>query len=81
VEGKAGAVDTPIGGLPRLEDINLEGIALSDEARSKLFGFDAAGWQAEFDSIGEYLAGYGPRMPQALQDEQSRIAGSLRGTA
>ena len=46
---------------------------------ARLFGFDAAGWQAEFASIGDYLDGYGPRMPQALRDEQRRIAAELAG--
>ncbi len=77
VKGEAGAVDTPIGHLPGPGDLNLDGVELSDEARAKLFGFEQAGWQAEFDSIGEYLDGYGPRMPQALKDEQARIAGLL----
>ena len=35
------------------------------------------GWKAEFDSIGEYLDTYGPRMPPALKDEQQRIAAAL----
>ena len=77
VEGKADAVETPIGHLPRAEDLNLEGVALSDEAHDLLFGFDRAGWQAEFASIGDYLAEYGPRLPQALLDEQRRIAQAL----
>jgi phosphoenolpyruvate carboxykinase (GTP) len=77
VEGEAGAVDTPIGALPRIDDINLEGVALSDEAREKLFGFDREGWRAELDGIGGYLDEYGPRMPRALKDEQRRIADSL----
>jgi phosphoenolpyruvate carboxykinase (GTP) len=74
VSGEANAVETPIGYLPAATDLNLDGIALSDEAKAKLFGFDHAGWQAEFGSIGDYLAEYGPRMPQALRDEQQRIA-------
>ncbi len=77
VEGKGGAVETPIGHLPRAADLNLDGVPLSDEARAKLFGLDHAGWQAEFASIGDYLAEYGPRLPQALKDEQQRIAGML----
>ena len=59
--------------------IDLDGVALSDEARAKLFGFDADGWKAEFAGIGEYLDEYGPRMPAALKDEQRRIAALLRG--
>jgi phosphoenolpyruvate carboxykinase (GTP) len=77
VEGKAGAIETPIGNLPRIADLNVDGIALGDEAQAKLFGFDAAGWRAEFESIGEYLAEYGPRMPQQLHVEQQRIAATL----
>jgi phosphoenolpyruvate carboxykinase (GTP) len=79
VDGEVGAVETPIGALPRLEEINLEGVALSDEAREALFGFEADGWRSEVERIGEYLDEYGPRMPQALKDEQRRIAGSLAG--
>ncbi len=77
VEGSVAATETPIGHLPAAGDINLDGVALSDEARTKLFGLDRAGWQAEFASLGEYLAEYGPRLPQALLDEQQRIASAL----
>jgi phosphoenolpyruvate carboxykinase (GTP) len=77
VEGRAGAVETPIGALPKVDEINLAGVALSDEARERLFGFERDGWRAEFESIGSYLGEYGPRMPQALKDEQRRIAGAL----
>ena len=78
-DGEVGAVETPIGYLPAEADLNLDGVALSDEARAKLFGFDADGWRAEFASIGEYLDEYGPRMPVALKEEQQRIAGELAG--
>ncbi len=77
VKGDANAVETPIGHLPVANDLNLDGVALSEEASAKLFGFDQRGWRAEFDSIGEYLDEYSPRMPQALKDEQQRIAASL----
>ncbi len=77
VKGTANATETPIGFLPGADDLNLDGVALSAEARAKLFGFDHAGWTAELAGIGEYLDDYGPRMPQALKDEQRRIAGGL----
>ncbi|WP_235592201.1 phosphoenolpyruvate carboxykinase (GTP) [Lysobacter capsici] len=79
VKGEAGATQTPIGYLPKATDLNLDGVSLNEEAHAKLFGFDHAGWSAEFDSIGEYLGEYGPRMPQALHDEQQRIAAALKG--
>ena len=77
VEGTAGGVETPIGTLPRIDDLQLDGVTLSESARDALFGFDRAAWATEFDSIGTYLAEYGPRMPQVLHDEQRRIAGAL----
>ncbi len=79
VKGEAGAVETEIGHLPSPGDLNLDGVSLGEEAQAKLFGFDRAGWAAEFDSIGDYLREYGPRMPQALHDEQQRIAAALKG--
>jgi phosphoenolpyruvate carboxykinase (GTP) len=79
VEGKAGAVETPIGALPKAGEINLEGVALPESARDTLFGFDRDGWRSEFEHLGEYLAEYGPRMPESLKAEQQRIAGQLEG--
>jgi phosphoenolpyruvate carboxykinase (GTP) len=78
-DGEVGAVETPIGALPRIEDLNLDGVSLTDEARAVLFGFDRDAWRAEFDSIGGFLDEYGPRMPQALRDEQARIRAALEG--
>ncbi len=78
VDGRANAVETPIGYLPTDADLNLEGIALSGDARATLFGFDRAGWQAELASIGTYLDEYGPRMPQGLKEEQQWIAICLK---
>jgi len=79
VQGKAGVVETPIGGLPEPSELDLEGLVLTDEARERLFGFDRDGWNAEFASIGDYLDSYGARMPAALKQEQQRIAAALAG--
>ncbi|HSD15932.1 MAG TPA: phosphoenolpyruvate carboxykinase (GTP) [Thermomonas sp.] len=77
VEGTAGAIETPIGLLPREHDLDLRGLDLGDEARALLFGFDQTGWQAEFASIGDYLDGYGPRLPVALGLAHGGIAMAL----
>ena len=73
VAGEVDSVETPIGHLPKVEDINLDGVPLTDEARQKLFGYDRDGWRQEFAGIGEYLDEYGPRMPEALKREQQRM--------
>ena len=80
-EGKASAVETPVGLFPKREDMNLEGLKLSDEAREVLFGYDREGWQAEMASIGDYLAEFGPRLPAALEAERQRVAAALDAEA
>ena len=77
VEGTANAIETPVGLQPADGSINLDGLDLGEEARALLFGFDRAGWQAEFEGIAGYLADYGIRMPTDLMQEQARIAKAL----
>lgn len=80
-EGKASAVETPVGLFPKREDMNLDGLRLSDEARDVLFSYDRDGWKAEMASIGEYLAEFGPRLPAALEAEHQRVAAALEAEA
>ena len=78
-EGRAGAVETPIGHLPRADDLNLDGLDLDGAALQTLLTFDRDGWRAEFDSLGAYLDEFGARMPQALKDEHGRVVSALGG--
>ncbi len=76
-EGTAQAQQTPIGAVPRREDLNLDGLAMSDAAVSQLLAVDRDGWRREFEAIGEYLDEYGSRTPAALRAERERIAAAL----
>jgi phosphoenolpyruvate carboxykinase (GTP) len=75
--GKAGAVDTPIGLLPRREDLNLAGLDLPAGALDALLTVDLEGWQSEFAHIGTFLGEFGPRMPRALLDEHARAEAAI----
>ena len=77
ISGEAQAVDTPIGRLPRLSDLNTEGLTLSAEARETLLSLDLPAWHDELGSIAVYLDELGPRVPQALRRECERVAASL----
>jgi phosphoenolpyruvate carboxykinase (GTP) len=79
VEGDAGAQDSPIGALPGMHDINLDGVTLGDEARRELFMVDAAGWRKECAGIREYLQGYDDRLPAALAEQLARTEAALVG--
>jgi len=77
VEGSVGAVETPVGRLPRREDLNLEGLDIPAAALEALLEVDAEGWRRELAAIGDYLGEFGERTPPALLAEQRRVAVAL----
>ncbi|MEO7149259.1 MAG: phosphoenolpyruvate carboxykinase domain-containing protein, partial [Rhodanobacteraceae bacterium] len=77
VAGEVDAVETPIGLLPKKEDLDVDGLRLDDAALDTLLEIDVEGWKGELAAIGEYLDGYGAHMPQTLKDEQHGIAAAL----
>ncbi len=66
LEGDVDAVETPIGRLPKREDLELAGLDISDEVITELFKVDAASWSAEADLTQEYFAQFGEHTPQEL---------------
>jgi phosphoenolpyruvate carboxykinase (GTP) len=77
VTGQAGAVETPVGNLPKPSDLNTDGLGLDDATLEQLLTIDRDGWKAEMESIGEYLDSYGERTPHALKAERAKIAAQL----
>jgi phosphoenolpyruvate carboxykinase (GTP) len=75
--GRAQAKETPIGYLPRPEDIDLKGLALSDSALHQLIDVDTAAWHTEIDDIGKYLESYGARMPEQLRHRHQQVKQAL----
>jgi phosphoenolpyruvate carboxykinase (GTP) len=69
VEGKAGAAETPLGNMPRPQDLNREGLDCSDDALNTILTVDKATWKASFDETREYFSIFGDRFPKALNDE------------
>ena len=77
VQGRAEAVETPIGLLPDPGHFDLQGIGMSREDFDGLFELDPVAWREEFDEISEYLSSYGPSMPEKLRAEAHRIIAAL----
>lgn len=68
-EGKADAVETPIGYLPRPEDINLEGLDMDIETLKKILTVDNEKWTAETNEIAEYYKIFGDKLPEELKNQ------------
>jgi phosphoenolpyruvate carboxykinase (GTP) len=76
-EGKVGAVETPIGYLPHPGDIDINGLDVSSETLEQLLAVDPAQWRKEMESIGEYFAEFGDRLPAELKAEHQKVVSAL----
>jgi phosphoenolpyruvate carboxykinase (GTP) len=76
-EGRAGAEETPIGFLPRKEDLDLRGLDLADGALHQLLDLDNDAWHREIDDVGRYLEEFGDRTPPALREQYKRVKKAL----
>ncbi|MFZ9709722.1 MAG: phosphoenolpyruvate carboxykinase (GTP), partial [Steroidobacteraceae bacterium] len=68
-EGRAEAADTPIGRLPRAEDLNLKGLDIAPTALSQLLSVQPDEWRAEAADMAQYFDEYGDRTPAPLRRE------------
>ncbi|MGA9341102.1 MAG: phosphoenolpyruvate carboxykinase (GTP) [Rhodanobacteraceae bacterium] len=75
--GTAKTTETPIGLIPQQGELDLAGLDLAPSTVNELFDVDAAGWQAELRSVGEYLDSFGGRMPNRLKVERQRVADAV----
>ena len=75
--GEAQAVATPIGNLPRPQDLDSQGLNLDAAALASLLSVDRKQWRAEMQDVARYFKEFGKRVPKALWDEQQQIATAL----
>ena len=76
-DGAVPAVDTPIGRLPRVEDLDLNGLELPEGAMDRLLCVDVDAWLHEVPLIKEHFAKFGTRLPEGLKQETARLAKRL----
>ncbi len=67
VAGEVAGRDTPIGILPRPEELDQAGLKLSADDLEELLAVDNEGWRREMADIDEYLAQIGDRVPLRLK--------------
>ena len=73
ISGEVGAMDSPIGRLPKVEDLNLDGLDIPDADLEELFTVDAAAWKTEADLTEEFYDTFGDRLPAALRAELASL--------
>jgi phosphoenolpyruvate carboxykinase (GTP) len=76
-DGKVHAVDTPIGRLPEVADLDTKGLDLPSADIAKLLSVDLEGWHAEIPSIREHFARFGTHLPDGLNREVAELEDRL----
>jgi phosphoenolpyruvate carboxykinase (GTP) len=73
LEGLVGARDTAIGRVPSADDLDLDGLDLTNQQLSLLLGVDPEVWKEEAALIPEAYDRFGDRLPAALWSEYEAL--------
>lgn len=76
-EGKADADETPIGFVPKAQDINLEGLDFSVEQLKDILSVDKELWKTETQGIEEFYGKFGDKLPQELRNQLNTLKAKL----
>ena len=79
--GEALALSTPVGLMPRAEDLDLTGLTVSAQTLDALLAVDPSVWSAEMDDLEKFFASFGTRTPAALLQQIARIRGAFARSA
>ena len=71
------ARETPIGFLPKPEDINTSGLTITNEAMEELVHIDNQKWLDEMAGIRDYFEEYEERLPEKLLEEHAKVIQAL----
>jgi phosphoenolpyruvate carboxykinase (GTP) len=75
---KVGAERTPIGHLPRENDLEIGGSDVSLTDLALLLDVDPEEWMAEVGRSGKFLSNFSERLPRAIQSEHEALTRRLR---
>jgi phosphoenolpyruvate carboxykinase (GTP) len=78
VDGKVGAVESPIGLMPKDGDLDLSGLAIAPDSMKELMSVKTEEWKTEIPDIEAHYAIFGNRLPQKLKDQLAGLAGRLK---
>lgn len=76
--GRVPAKETPIGLVPYLSDLNLEGLGIPNERLERLLEINPDEWESELEEIRKFFGQFGKRMPEEIWHEYRALAKSLR---
>ncbi len=76
-EGKVGAKETPIGFVPEVDDLDMEGLDISKETLADLLNVDSGIWKEEAAGIEEFYKKFGDHLPAELKKQLDELKARL----
>ncbi len=73
LEGEAGAQDTPVGAVPRPEDLYLEDLGESPARVAEALRVDAGEWRRELPTMHEHFDRFGTKLPPEFREELAEL--------
>jgi phosphoenolpyruvate carboxykinase (GTP) len=77
LEGRASAVETPIGMIPTVESLDVTGLAMSAQDLEAALRVDPDEWRAEIPQVSEWFAKFGDKLPAVLWAELDALKARL----
>ncbi len=77
IDSAVASVETPIGLLPRREDVDLDGLELAPDSWEQLFAIDREAWHEEADSAAAFFDGFGARLPDGIRRQLAELRSRL----
>jgi len=77
IDGTTEAIETPIGMVPKTEDLDVSGLDLAADALESLLAVDVIEWQNELSLIEDHYESIGERLPNELRLQLARLADRL----
>jgi phosphoenolpyruvate carboxykinase (GTP) len=73
IEGKAAAVETPVGFVPTPDQMDLDGVDATEEDVAAALAVDVEEWKAEIPLIEEWFDKVGDNLPTSMRDELENL--------
>jgi phosphoenolpyruvate carboxykinase (GTP) len=73
IEGKVSVEEKELGLFPKLEDIDLSNLDISEETMEKLLSVSEDEWKKEIPTIEEFYSKFGDRMPKELKNKLDEL--------
>jgi len=78
VDGKAGAVESPIGMMPEEKDLDLDGVKVTKEALKELLSVNTEAWKSEIEDIERFLRQFGDHYTDRLKKQVEALKERLK---